>query len=150
MAHTSGQQHRQHQPDLDAGPAQHSPAGRRSREPVKRARRVEFTVTEAELGELDAAAARAGLSRGAYAAQCTLAAARGQISQQGASIRDAMAELIRCAGLVRRAGVNLNQAVAKLNATGQPSADLLPWAAESTRRAQRLDAVAEELRRRLP
>ena len=46
--------------------------------------------------------------------------------------------------------MNLNQAVAKLNATGQPSGDLLPYAAESTRRARRLDAAAEELRRRLP
>ena len=45
---------------------------------------------------------------------------------------------------------NLNQAVAKLNATGQRSADLLPYAAESIRRARRLDAVAEELRKRLP
>ena len=64
--------------------------------------------------------------------------------------RAALAELIRAAGLVRRVGVNLNQAVAKLNATGQPSGDLVPYAAESIRKARRLDAVAEELRRRLP
>jgi hypothetical protein len=41
------------------------------------------------------------------------------------------------------------QAVAKLNATGQRSADLLPYAAESLRRAERLDAAAETVRRRL-
>ena len=45
-------------------------------------------------------------------------------------------EFMRAAGLVRRIGVNLNQAVAKLNATGQRSGDLLPYAAESIRRAQ--------------
>jgi hypothetical protein len=45
--------------------------------------------------------------------------------------------------------VNLNQAVAKLNATGQRSGDLAPYAAESFRRAERLDAVAEEIRKGL-
>ncbi len=44
----------------------------------------------------------------------------------------------------------MNQAVAKLNATGQRSADLLPYAAESMRRPERLDAAAENVRRRLP
>jgi hypothetical protein len=63
--------------------------------------------------------------------------------------RQALTELIRAAGLVRRIGVNLNQAVAKLNATGQRSADLLPYAAESMRRVRRLDAAAEDVRRRL-
>ena len=56
---------------------------------------------------------------------------------------------MRASGLVRRIGVNLNQAVARLNATGQRSGDLLPYAAESLRRAERLDAVAEEVRKAL-
>ena len=107
-------------------------------------------MTDEEFGELDAAAARAGLARGAYAAQAALATARGLTSPDGAPLRQTLAELIRSAGMVRRAGVNLNQAVAKLNATGQRSEDLLPYAAESVRRARRLDAVAEELRKRLP
>jgi hypothetical protein len=126
------------------------PAGRRSRQPARRLRRVEFALTEEEFGELDAAAARAGLARGAYSAQAALATARGGGSRAGVPLREALAELIRSAGLVRRIGVNLNQAVAKLNATGQRSDDLLPYAAESIRRARRLDAVAEELRKRLP
>ena len=126
------------------------PAGRRSRQPAGRVRRVEFTLTDEEFGEVDAAAARAGLARGAYAAQAALARARGEGTPASVPLREALAELIRSAGLVRRVGVNLNQAVAKLNATGQPSGDLLPYAAESTRRARRLDAAAEELRRRLP
>jgi hypothetical protein len=58
-------------------------------------------------------------------------------------------EFIRAAGLVRRIGVNLNQAVAKLNATGKRSDDLLGYAAESIRRARRLDDSAEEIRRKL-
>jgi hypothetical protein len=126
------------------------PAGRRSRQADRRLRRVEFTLTEEEFGELDAAAARAGLARGAYAARAALATARGGGSRAGVPLREALAELIRSAGLVRRVGVNLNQAVAKLNATRQRSDDLLPYAAESVRRARRLDAAAEELRKRLP
>jgi hypothetical protein len=64
-------------------------------------------------------------------------------------LREALGELVRAAGLVRRIGVNLNQAVAKLNATGQRSGDLLPYAAESIRRAQLLDQAAEEVRKQI-
>ena len=132
------------------GRVEERPAGRRTRQAAKRVRRVEFTLTDEEFGEVDAAATQAGLARGAYAAQAALAAARGVTSRDGALVREALAELIRCAGLVRRIGVNLNQAVAKLNATGQRSGDLVPYAAESLRRAHRLDSTAEELRKRLP
>jgi hypothetical protein len=125
-------------------------AGRRSRQPVKRPRRVEFTLTDEEFGELDAAAARAGLARGAYAAKATLDTVRGLDDRAGIPLREPLAEIIRSAGLVRRIGVNLNQAVAKLNATGQRSGDLLPYAEESIRRAHRLDEAAEELRKRFP
>src|ERR1022692_666224 len=126
------------------------PAGRRSRPPAGRVRRGEFTLTDVEFGDLDAAAMRAGLARGAYAAQAALATARGDSGQVSVPLREALAELIRSAGLVRRIGVNLNQAVAKLNATGQRSEDLVPYATESARRARRLDAAADELRKRLP
>ncbi|HET9895162.1 MAG TPA: hypothetical protein VFQ44_09525 [Streptosporangiaceae bacterium] len=126
------------------------PGGRRTRQGTTRPRRVEFSLSEHEFSELDDAAGRAGLARGAYAAQAALATARGGPGQADDAVRAALAELIRCAGLVRRVGVNLNQAVAKLNATGQPSGDLRPLAAESLRRARRLDAAAEELRKRLP
>jgi Cu+-exporting ATPase len=92
---------------------------------------------------------RAGLAPGAYAARAALAAANGTTAPADSPFREALGELIRAAGLVRRIGVNLNQAVAKLNATGQRSGDLLPYAAESMSRAERLDAAAEHLRRRL-
>jgi hypothetical protein len=138
--------------DIQAGrrPRGDRPAGRRSRGTSKRARRVEFNLTDEEFSELDAAAARAGLARGAYAAAAALGAARGESGRIGVPLREALAELIRSAGLVRRVGVNLNQAVAKLNATGQRSGDLLPYAVESVHRARRLDAAAEDLRKRLP
>ena len=68
---------------------------------------------------------------------------------QDTPLHELLRELIRASGLVRRIGVNLNQAVAKLNATGQRSGDLVPYAAESFRRAERIDAVAEEIRKAL-
>ena len=122
---------------------------RRSREITGRVRSVRFGLTDEEYGELDTAAAQAGMAKGAYAAMATLAAARGLMNPADSPFRQALTELIRAAGLVRRIGVNLNQAVAKLNATGQCSADLLAYAAESERRAERLDAAAENVRRRL-
>jgi hypothetical protein len=105
---------------------------------------VEFSLTGEELELLEAAAGRA---RGAYAAEAALAAARGGPVAADTPVRQLLRELIRASGLVRRIGVNLNEAVAKLNATGQRSGDLLPYAAESVRRAKRLDAVAEEVRK---
>ena len=54
---------------------------------------------------------------------------------------------MRAAGLVRRIGVLLNQAVAKLNATGQRPGELVPVAQACLRRVERLDAAAEQLRR---
>lgn len=125
------------------------PPGRRARKSAKRCRRVEFSLTNEEFGDLDAAAARAGLARGAYAAEAALSVARGVTCPADNPFREALGEFIRAAGLVRRIGVNLNQAVAKLNATGQRSGDLLPYAAACLRRAERLDAAAEEIRRRL-
>ena len=120
---------------------------RRSRQPSPRGRTVRFDLSESEFADLEAAAARAGVARGAFAADAVLAVARGTIAAApNDSARDALAELIRAAGLVRRIGTNLNQAVARLNATGQRSGDLVPYAAESIRRAERLDAIAEQVR----
>jgi hypothetical protein len=125
------------------------PLGRRSRESARRCRRVEFSLTDEEFGDLDAAATRAGLARGAYAAEAVLSVARGVACPADSPFREALGEFIRAAGLVRRIGVNLNQAVAQLNATGQRSGDLLPYAAACLRRAECLDAAAEEIRRKL-
>jgi hypothetical protein len=122
---------------------------RRSRQPVKRSRTVRFDLSDEEFAEIGAAAQRAGLAKGAYAAQAVLAAARSGTAPGESSLREALGEFIRAAGLVRRIGVNLNQAVAKLNATGQRSGDLLPYAAESIRRARLLDLAAEDVRKKI-
>jgi hypothetical protein len=135
--------------ESDGRPAAGSRSRRRPREQAARTYTVRFGLTEAESAELEQAAERAGLAKGAFAAEAALAAARGQAAAPDSLFQDALAELIRAAGLVRRIGVNLNQAVAKLNATGQLPGDLVPCARVCMRRAEHLDAVAEQLRKTL-
>src|SRR5260370_1783317 len=106
--------------------------GRRGRQGSRRPRRqpgrryrVHFSLTEHELAAVEEAAARAGLARGAYAAQVVLAAAGGDPDGPLTPQREALRELVRASGLARRIGVNLNQALPRLNANRQRSGDLL-------------------------
>ncbi len=132
------------------GGAEESAGRRRSRQAVPRPRLVKFFLTDEELAELDEAAGQAGLARGAFAAEVTLAAARGRPARVGSPFREALVELMAAAGLVRRVGTNLNQAVARLNATGQRGEDLFPAAQICARAIRRLDEAAEHVRRNVP
>ena len=123
---------------------------RRSRQAVSRPKVVQFSLTEEEFEEVSASAAQSGMARGAFAAEATLAAARGVSARASSPLREALVELMSAAGLVRRVGTNLNQAVARLNATGQRSDDLLPAAQFCVRVIRRLDEAAEQLRRSVP
>ena len=123
---------------------------RRSRKAVPRPKLVQFTLTLEEFDEVSRAAERAGMARGAYAADVTLAAACGVSDRTSSPLREVLGELMSSAGLVRRIGANFNQAVAKLNATGQRSEDLLPSAQFCARVVQRLDEAAEQVRRSIP
>lgn len=91
---------------------------RRARQAVPRPKVVQFSLTQDEFDEVSGAAERCGLARGAFAAEATLAAARGVQARVTSPLREALGELMAAAGLVRRTGTNLNQAVARLNATG--------------------------------
>jgi hypothetical protein len=123
---------------------------RRSRQAAPRPKLVQFTLTLEEFDEVSWAAERAGMARGAYAADVTLAAARGVADRTSSPLREMLSELMAAAGLVRRIGANLNQAVAKLNATGQRGEDLLPAAQFCARVVQRLDETAARVRRSIP
>jgi hypothetical protein len=123
---------------------------RRSRQAASRPKVVQFSLTEEEFEEVSVAAARSGLARGAFAAEVTLAAVRGAQAKAGSPFREALTELMAAAGLVRRIGTNLNQAVARLNATGQRGDDLLPAAQFCMRVIRRLDEAAEQVRRSVP
>lgn len=123
---------------------------RRSRQAVSRPRVIQFSLTEEEFDGISVAATRAGLAHGAFAAEVTLAAARGAQARAGSPLRGALIELMAAAGLVRRVGTNLNQAVARLNATGQRGEDLLHAAQFCVRVIHRLDEAAEQVRRNIP
>ena len=133
-----------------------SPAGpggqgrRRARQPVPRTRTVEFTLTGQEYALLVEAARRAGMARRAYVATVVLdGAAHGTTISGQDPLELILIELMRAAGLVRRITANLNQAAAKLTATGQPAGELPRYAAESTRRTDHIDAVADAVRKAL-
>ena len=131
----------------DSRPSAGSRSRRRPRQQAARTRTVRFDLTEEEFAELEQAAGRAGLAKGAYAAEAALSAARGTAVEPDTVFREALGELIRASGLVRKIGTLLNQAVAKLNATGQHPAELVPVAQACLRRVERLDAAAEQIRK---
>ena len=123
---------------------------RRTRQAVARPRVVQFSLTQDEFDDVSGAAGRLGLARGAFAAEATLAAARGVQARGASPLREALGELMAAAGLVRRVGTNLNQAVVRLNATGQRGDDLIPAAQFCLRVTRRLDEAAEQVHRNIP
>ncbi len=135
------------------GSSQAGPGGqgrRRARQPVPRTRTVEFTLNNEEYAALVEAAGRAGMARRAYVATVVLEAAANGTTVSGQDrLELVLIELMSAAGLVRRITANLNQAVAKLNATGQATGELPAYSAESTRRADHIDAVADAVRKAL-
>jgi hypothetical protein len=87
---------------------------------------VKFTA--AERTALEQAADQVGLSLGAYVGQAAMDAAEHRAAPVDSIYRELLIALMRLNGLVLRAGSNLNQAVARLNSTGQPGLDLAPAA----------------------
>ena len=127
----------------------HGTLRRRARQSEAQPRVVQSSLANEEFQEVSRAPERSGLVRGAFAAEATLAMARDAEPRMSSLLREALVELMAAAGLVRGAGTNLNQAVAKLNATGQLPGELVPCAQVCMRRAEHLDAVAEQLRKTL-
>jgi hypothetical protein len=123
--------------------------GRRSRGRVPREPAFTIKLSAAEKAAVRAAAARAGMAPGAFAAQAVVDVAEDWVRPGPAVRRELMAELMDAAELVRRAGVNLNQAVARLNATGQPGLDLEPSAQFCMRAVRRADETVQLIRRGL-
>jgi hypothetical protein len=123
--------------------------GRRSRGQVPREPAFKVKLLPAEKAAVRAAAARAGLAPGAFAAQAVVDVAEDWVRPGPAVRRELQAELTDLVHLVYRAGVNLNQAVAGLNATGRPGPDLKPAAEFCMRTVRRVDETIELLRRDL-
>ncbi len=123
--------------------------GRRTRGQERREHPVTVKLSAAEKATLAGAADRAGMALAAYLCEAAMDAAEHRAVLVPVLQREMLAELMRVAGLARRIGVNLNQAVARLNATGEPGLDLGPSAAHCTRVLGHIDEAAELIRRRL-
>jgi hypothetical protein len=120
-----------------------------------RSYRVNVRFSAAELAEVEAAAHGIGVNTSGWCAESALAAARGTSTTQANALdRAAMAglqrQLFAARTAVNRVGLNLNQAVTALHATGQPPRPALAGAVALCARAvRRLDAVVNEIDGRL-
>ncbi|MGH3188215.1 MAG: plasmid mobilization protein [Streptosporangiaceae bacterium] len=123
--------------------------GRRTRGKERREYPVTVKMSKTEKVTLSAAAQRAGMALAAYVCEAAMDAAEHRAVPVSKMHREMLAELINLAGLVRRAGTNLNQAVTRLNATGEPGPDLGASAAYCTRVLDHVDRAAELIRRRM-
>ena len=107
-------------------------------------------LSEQEYAAIEAAAKRARMANGAYAARMTLAAAHDFYRPELAVLRDHLLALTDLIGQVRRIGINLNQAVTALNTTGQPPPALLACTASTTDAMTRLRELTTAINQSLP
>jgi hypothetical protein len=129
----------------DGGAGRRAPAGRRKRRPRPRGHRIAVSLDDGELARLTEDARRAGMAPGAFAAQRVTAEGGGDAGDIEAR-RAEYAELVEIKRLLRRTAANVNQAVTKLNATGQHTAELEGYAAMFARHAAQAGDAAERIR----
>jgi len=115
-----------------------------------RGRRVTVRLAVEELAAIELAAGRAGLTPTGFVGAAAIPAARGSAGPAAGESREALAELMAARAAVRRFGVNVNQAVAALNSTGEAPAWLGQAVEAAVRAVARVDAAAELLMRRRP
>jgi hypothetical protein len=135
---------------MESEPEIPQPQRRRSRrQGISRPCRIAISVSYAERAELEQAACAEALTVSAFVAERALAAARRSVPPPAVPLREALAGLIRATAQVQRVGTNLNQAVAALNATGQPPGNLIQYARYAATVVQRMDQVVLRIRRQL-
>lgn len=122
---------------------------RRAHQTTRRSRAVIFSLSEEEFAIVSAAAEREYLANGAFAAQATLAAARGVARPEYALLRESLTAVMHSAGQVRRIGINFNQAVAALH-SGELPEQLRWYARAAAQTVDKLDELADEIMTRLP
>lgn len=138
----------QKQPDVEPSVAHDATARtihrRRRRATPRRRRGVSVAFGDDELARIDAA--RGSQGRGAFIALAALAVATGEhvcaAEGRAAELRELMAARLQ----VQRFGTLVNQAVARLNATGTPPPQLANAIAICGRAVSRLDEAVAELR----
>lgn len=84
----------------------------------RRRNRIAVHLTDSELEAIRAAAGRHRMAAGAWTAATAVTAARSHAMPADSAMRELLAEVIDVAAQVRKAGVNLNQAVRAVNASG--------------------------------
>jgi uncharacterized protein (DUF1778 family) len=137
---------------VDAEPVSGRARRRRERDGLTEMLRPRFTP--GERGEVDAAAASAGMSTSRFCAEAALAAARGtpmalSVAQDREALVRLQRQLFAARTEVARFGTNVNQAVAALNATGEAP----EWMGRAMTRVGysiiQLDEVIAEVDRRI-
>lgn len=129
------------------------PQRRRARhQGTRKNHRITISLAPEEHRELKSAARECHLTVAAFVADRALAAARHQASAVAAAgpLREALEDLMRIGTQLHRAGTNFNQAVAALNATGQPPENLPHYARYTADVVHRVDEAVTAVRERLP
>ena len=121
----------------------------RTRVGERRQPRLHLGFTPAEWEKVLAAAARAGMAPGAYAAQTLLDAAEYRVMTLSEMRRQMVVALMQSAAQVSRIGADLDQALASLKASGVPGPDLEAAARQGARVIRLVEEAAQLIRRRL-
>jgi len=119
---------------------------RRLREVERRGHRLTPRFSDGELEAISVAAALGGLTPTGYAAKAAVDVALARTVPVPVRTADALRELLEARAQVRRFGVLVNQAVAKLNASGELSGELGAALAACTRAVVRLEEAAVAVR----
>jgi hypothetical protein len=121
----------------------------RARAEERRQRRVTVKFTIVEHEKVSAAARRAGMAPGAYAAQAVLDAAEYRSVPVSRMQQEMVLALMQAVAQVRTIGADLNTAVARLNGSGSAGPDLEPAARYCTRVLRLLEEASVLVKRRL-
>ena len=121
----------------------------RTRAAQPRRPRLHVWLTPAEWDTVTAAAARAGMAPGAYAAQALLDRAEHRTVNLPQLRREMVVALMQTAANVSRIGTNLDQVAAQLRDGGTPGPELEPTARNCARVLRLVDEAVELVRRRL-
>lgn len=120
---------------------------RRLREVERRAHRLTPRFSDAELEAIGVAAGLAGLTPTGFAAKAAVDVALARTSPVPVRTAEALGELLEARAQVRRFGLLVNQAVARLHASGELSGELGAAVAACTRAVGRVEAAAVAVRR---
>lgn len=121
---------------------------RRRRESTARPRAVFARLSEQEFEVVGVAAAAAGVTPTSYVAAAAVAVARGEVRPVPSGVGEVVRELVDARLQLVRYGVLLNQAVARLNATGEVDGSLLAAARRCDAATAAVRAATERLGRR--